>query len=107
VIELALVEVDEDWWFDDPELWRFDDPRMELLAWPDPLLEEPDGPRARTAVEAKVRLSTVTIGSRDFETRRMTGSPVGVGGFLVEKAAGCIDPSTCHAESHGRPVEKK
>ena len=102
VMEPALVEVDEEWWFDDnPEPWWFDEPCMELLDWADPLFEELDGPRAKTAVEAKVRLITVARRRVGFRTRRMTGSPVGVGGLLLGKAAGCIDPSTCHAKSTG------
>jgi hypothetical protein len=75
VIEPFLLEVDEDWWFDPAEPWRFDDPCMELLDWADPFFEEPEGPRAKTAVEAKVRLITVARRRVGFKTRRMTGSP--------------------------------
>jgi hypothetical protein len=80
VIEPLLFEVDEPWWFDDPEPWWFDDPCVELLDWADPLRDDPDGPRAKAAVEAKVRLITVARRKVGFNTRRMTGSPVGVGG---------------------------
>ena len=71
-----LREVDEDWWLDDPDWW-FDDPCMELLVEADPLFWDPAGPRAKTAVEAKVRLSTVTRRS-GFKERRTAGSPLGI-----------------------------
>jgi hypothetical protein len=70
-----------------------------LLVEADPLFWDPDGPRAKTAVEAKVRPITVTKERGGLKERRMTESPAGVGGFLVEGASGCIDPSTCHAKS--------
>lgn len=75
MIEPFLLEVDEDWWFDDPEAWWFDELCMGLLDWADPLFEELDGPRAKTAVEAKVRLIPVARRRVGFKTRRMTGSP--------------------------------
>ena len=49
VMELAFFAVDTVWWFDVP--------CAGLLVWAAPLF---DGPRARTGVEAQVKVITVT-----------------------------------------------
>ena len=93
MIEPAFFEVEVD------VVWWFDVPCAALLAWADPLLDCPLGPRARTGVEAKVRLITVTRRRSVWKSGARLGPLLGVGGFLVEGASGCIDPSTCHAKS--------
>jgi hypothetical protein len=94
VIEPAFFAVELVWWFDCPDC-----PCAALLVGEDPRFGEPAGPRANTAVEAKVRVITVMRRRGGLEVRRMAWSPLGVGGFLVEGTSGRIDPSTCHAKS--------